>query len=228
MNGKIEFEKIDTLGLNLKNFLEEVKKNYRPFDPGNYLYKKLMAIPFDDYYSKNHLELIYVTLSAWNMNSRGAKLSEFEDFCGSIISKKNEIESLRKYECGKIKAFEIPEILAQIEQLFSSLKLVGTNKNGKEKPRLVTFSKTMHFLLPNLFMPIDRTYTLRFFYNNTNVPQKIAKQFEKHNQIFLAANLFAQKHNLTQYLDTKWNLNKPKIIDNLIIGHQRLQRKGKK
>ena len=77
-------------------------------------------------------------------------------------------------------------------------------------------------------MPIDRTYTLRFFYNNTNVPQKIAKQFEKHNQIFLAANLFAQKHNLTQYLDTKWNLNKPKIIDNLIIGHQRLQRKGKK
>lgn len=225
MTGKIEFEKIDTLGINLKNFLEEVKNNYRPFDPGNYLYKKLMVIPSGDYYSKNHVELIYVTLSAWNMNSRGAKLSEFEDFYDSIVSKKNDIESLRRYECGKIIDSEIPALLTSIDKLFNSLKLVGKNKNGEEKPRLVTFSKTMHFLLPNLFIPIDRTYTLRFFYNHTNISKKIEKQLEKHNQILLAANQFSKKHDLHPYIDTNWNLNIPKIIDNLIIGYQRLQRR---
>ena len=41
--------------------------------------------------------------------------------------------------------------------LFEKLNLVKT------KSPLVTFSKTLHFFLPNLVVPIDRRYTCDFF-----------------------------------------------------------------
>ena len=48
-------------------------------------------------------------------------------------------------------------ILHELKTLFENMKV--TNSNSK----LVSFSKTLHFLLPNLVMPMDRANTLPFF-----------------------------------------------------------------
>lgn len=144
--------------------LNEVKGNYRPYDPGNYLYREVCKErDINRKFEDRFIELIYVTLSAWNMNSRGAKLSDFEEFRGSIKTNKKHIMDLSGYRIEEIREIEFENIIKILENLFNDLKLVGKNKNDKEKPRLVTFSKTMHFLLPDLIVPIDRTYTLIFF-----------------------------------------------------------------
>ena len=93
----------------------------------------------------------------------------------------------------------------------------------KTKSPLVTFAKTMHFFLPNLVVPIDRRYTCNFF----KVYPNRKKGFEKEMQLLDFINLqkafmmFSKSFNLSLYVDpySVWNLNIPKVIDNMIIGH---------
>jgi hypothetical protein len=97
------------------------------------------------------------------------------------------------------------------------LNLVATGK-----PILVTASKTLHFFMPNLIVPIDRKYTLNFFNGNESVPTKIEKQFQVFIKIQREFSLFSATHDLTAYKDERWNLTIPKVMDNMIIGFMKL------
>lgn len=204
--------------------LDNTEKKYRVYDPGNYLYRLLMKESLENKFSKEGCELIYSTLASWNMNSRGAKLSEFKEFHKSINDFKKEIIELDKFKLGEISQNKFNEYSVQVETLFNNLKLVGCNVNkiGKktsEKPRLVTFSKTLHFLLPNTVMPIDRKYTLNFFTNKTDFSKSLDKQFEIFINCQKTANEFIQKNKaIIKYKNSVWNLNLPKTVDNIIIG----------
>lgn len=115
------------------------------------LYNKLITY-HGDKFNRDFIELVYVTLDAWNMNSRGAKLLEFGKFENSILDNKNLLLKLKKFNIRNIElAFD------DLHELFNKLKLVET------KAPLVTFTKTLHFMLPELVVPIDRKYTLSFF-----------------------------------------------------------------
>jgi len=221
-----QIQKIQNL-LEIKKCIEEVKTNYRPYDPGNYLYKQLLKTKqIKDKFTDKYIELIYTTLSAWNMNSRGAKLANFDVFLKTLQSNKHKIIPLSKFKLHNLDNPE--EILAKLHELFDCLELVGTNHNGDSKPLLVTFSKTMHFLLPDLIVPIDRSYTLKFFYNNTLVPKLRSKQFNKFMQLFKLFLEYASTHSeLKSKIDKNWNQNIPKIIDNIIIGYVRRHKEAK-
>ena len=93
------------------------------------------------------------------MNSRGAQLVDINDFKTNLNNYAIDIESLKKYSIEDLseKNDKAEKIFNQLKNLFENLKLTNT------KTKLVTFSKTMHFLLPNLIVPIDRKYTLKFF-----------------------------------------------------------------
>lgn len=209
----------------IRTVLKEVKTNYRPYDPGWYLYLKLCKQKkFNDKFKREFIELVYVTLSAWNMNSRGAKLSDFKTFKSSIIKNKNRIIRLARHRIENLSEAEYHDVIKTLENLFYELKLVGINKKGREKPRLVTFSKTMHFFVPNLVTPIDRTYTLRFFYDNTSISTNLPSQFKKFREIFRDTYEFSKKARLYSNLDNSWNQNLPKLMDNLIIGYMKNRR----
>jgi hypothetical protein len=78
----------------------------------------------------------------------------------------------------------------------------------------------MHFLLPNLCIPIDRKYTLNFFYNNTYLNSK--KEFEIYTQINKLFLKIYNTHDLSVYLENGmiiWNTTIPKILDNIVIGY---------
>jgi len=156
---------------------------------------------------------VYVTLSAWNMNSRGAKLQDFEVLKKSIIKSKKTFHDLSAYTLKDMNNQIARELL---EKLFNNLYLVAEGK-----PPLVTFSKTMHFFLPDLIGPIDRTYTMRFFYNNTNVPSSITNQFKRFMDIEIEYCNLAKEFKLSKYKDKVWNRTIPKIVDNMIIGYLR-------
>lgn len=89
------------------------------------------------------------------------------------------------------------------------------------KPRLVTYSKTFHFFLPKLFVPIDRKYTLSYFYGNGMVPGSLERQFKRFSELHQEFRRFATNVALVQAVDNSWNGNIPKVIDNIIIGYQR-------
>ena len=179
------------------------------YDDSSELYNRILRFSRNDIGSDEFIELVYNMLIAFKMNSRGAKLCALPDFKKSIKKHADTIQSLAKYKLENVKATD-DTFNETIDSLFDKLHLTQT------KSSLVTFSKAMHFLLPDLFMPIDRRYTLRFFYESTPINQE-----QCFLQVFEQFRAFAQEHHeiLKAQVDKKslWNRNIPKIIDNIII-----------
>jgi len=182
----------------------------REYDAVSELYNRILRSARNDICADERIKLIYEMLIAFKMNSRGARLSEFADFNKSIKKHSDTIESLAKVKLEKVKEAD-DSFRETIGSLFCNLDgLTQTNSS------LVTFSKTMHFLLPDLFMPIDGRYTLRFFYESTPTNQKqcflqVLEQFrqfaQEHHEVLKAQ---VNKH-------SHWNRSIPKVIDNIII-----------
>ena len=181
------------------------------YDEASELYNRILRSSRNDIGSNEFIKLVYDMLVAFKMNSRRAKLSELADFKKSIKKHADTIQSLAKFKLEKVKETD-DSFKETIGFWFDNLCLTQTNA------RLVTFSKTMHFLLPDLFMPIDREYTLRFFYGSTSGNEKrcFLQVFEQFRQ-------YAQKHHaiLKAQVDKRshWNRNIPKVIDNIIIAY---------
>jgi hypothetical protein len=197
---------------NIPRLVEYTTANYRPFDPGQYLYKLITEISNKAKFSDKFIELTYTTLIAWNMNQRGAKLSDFDIFRESLLENKSMILSLKKYKIES--SLNIDLLTHTIKSLFQNLNLVAI-----DKPKLVSISKTLHFFLPDLFMPIDRSYTIKFFYRNTNIHKDYDKQFEIYMEIFKEFNQLSINYDFNKHKDKGWNRNIPKIIDNIIIAY---------
>ncbi len=198
----------------LQSSLTETQKYYRPYDPGSYLYNLLLKYDYKKKFSDEFIELVYVTLSAWNMNSRGAKLNDIKVFKTSIIQSKAFFDKIRNETISNLSNNKSVE--KYLFELFQNIKLVYLNK-----PPLVTFSKTMHFFLPELIVPIDREYTLNYFYGNINVPKEKEKQFKMFIDIESMYSDYANEHNLEIYIDNIWNRSIPKVLDNMVIGYLR-------
>jgi len=200
----------------IKELLDYTNEEYRLYDPGLYLYNLMSNYSFEKKFSDEFIELVYTTLIAWNMNQRKAKLSKFDLFKKSLLDNKNTIQSLEKYRIEELESSDIIE--KPIRSLFEKLDLVD-----KGNPQLVTFSKTLHFFLPNLLMPIDRAYTLTFFYNNHNFSgADVDKQITIYLSVFEQFRQFAKTHRDNDAFkehEKRWNKNLPKMIDNLIIGY---------
>ena len=195
-----------------KKSLNHTSKFYRQYDPGLFLYKLLLNFS-GEFLCDEHIELIYTTLIAWNMNSRGAKLCGYNKFRTMLLKKKDLLQELRTKYIEKLSNEEFVEVSEKIKKLYFSLKISDT------KTQLISFSKTIHFLLPNLVMPIDRKYTLSFFYNKTNVNYK--SQYYDYCEIQKVLHCVSLRYKLSDYLDQNWNLNIPKTFDNAIIGFVR-------
>lgn len=211
----------------INNCLKKVEDEYRPNSAANYLYNLILKEHIDNKYIniKNRcyeeyfIELIWATLDAWNMNSRSAKLADINDFKTNLINNTEAIESLKKYSIEDLseKNDKSKGIFEQLKNLFNKLELTNTDT------KLVTFSKTMHFLLPNLIVPIDRTYTEKFFKLNFNNPKY--EEFDHFTNIESAFGLFASEVNLDDFVrkNSKWCKYKTKIIDNIIIGYVKIE-----
>ena len=198
----------------IKGLLDYTNEKYRPYDPGLYLYILMSEYSFEEKFTDKFIELVYTTLTAWNMNQRGAKLCDFKVFKDSLIDNQSIIESLKGYKIEELDSIDI--LKKPIESLFKNLRLVPES----QKRKLVTFSKTLHFFLPNLLMPIDHTYTLRFF--NQYLSEKENQQIEVYLYVFEQFRLFAKDHKddaSFKVRSERWNKNFPKMIDNIIIAY---------
>jgi hypothetical protein len=203
----------------IERSLEKTKKFYK-YHPGWYLYKKIVSeTNLENKFTDKFIELVYITLIAWNMNSRSAKLANYNTFKNSLKRHKKYFTRLSNCRLEQLSDVDLHKRLeGDARYLFSHLKLVADSK-----PRLVTYSKTFHFFLPQLFVPIDRKYTLTYFYGHSNIPKDIKLQYKRLSNILEKCRIFAKQVDLSQFYDEneEWNANIPKTIDNIIIGYQR-------
>jgi hypothetical protein len=205
----------------ITKYLDKVETRYRCWDAGWYLYRRLMQGGMNRF-STDYLEMAYVLLKAWGMDSRGARLASFDDFKRSIKDSKTEILKLSRLRIEEVDSFKTGSVHETLKHLFGSLKLV---KN--KKPKFVSFAKAMHFLCPDLVPPMDRKYTLGYFGQNQYALQDNERQFQLFIKIMEQYRLFNRKHPLAKRVDkqSRWNLNLPKVCDNIIIGHYLLKEK---
>lgn len=103
------------------------------------------------------------------------------------------------------------ELLKKLRKLFDLLELTAP-----EKPKLVTFSKALHFMVPDLVVPMDNTYTLEFFFRSSAVDPRSFDPFEAALREFRSFSLAHPE--LAGFVDQLSNPNIPKILDNIIIG----------
>lgn len=205
------------------SFFSFVDKNNETYRLDNSLtqYKKII----ERHRSVNNIELILdddyiyhqimITLEAWNMNQRGAKLTTINDFKKSVLKSKTYLTELYNYKLSSLKDNKtITDVLELVDLLFYRLSVMESGR------KIVGVSKALHFLLPDLIMPIDSKYTMDFFYGYNKVSSKPSSEFNDFKNIFNHFIVIIDKLSLneTDVDGDKWNTSLPKLIDNGIIG----------
>jgi hypothetical protein len=166
---------------------------------------------------RTHIGDVYESLGKeFNCAMRGAKLVPFERFLESIRAHKHMIVALTNYRMDGINSNAILlATLGNLKHLFYGLEVVPQN----QKCKLVAVSKTLHFLLPDLVMPVDNAVVLRTF-DKGEIPNDAGKQYD------LFVEVLKEYVDLTVKLGLKqsnsdgqwWNISVPKRIDNAIAG----------
>ena len=128
----------------------------------------------------------------------------FDDFKKNLVSCMPELQQLEEIEGSN--QSDIHRLLRLLNSTYNKMDLMKTNS------KLVSNSKLLHFLFPNICMPMDRNNTLTYFYNNTGESEN------KYLEIIqFSHELMKTNQNLAEFLDNNWNTSIPKLIDNAII-----------
>jgi hypothetical protein len=160
------------------------------------------------------LKKIYETLGKWNMDQRGAQLASFDDFKKSVGFWKEYLIKLYKYKIYENIDNDITKIDEMLEKVFCNLKVMQSRR------RIVGVSKALHFLFPDLVMPIDGKFTMSAIYGYNKFSNDSRKEFINFRQIIMEFIEITDRLQLNQSdVDGEnWNTSVPKLIDNAIIG----------
>ena len=165
--------------------------------------------------SDDFLHSVRATLEKWDMNKRGAKLVDLSTMCLSIRSFEEHLINSYRYRIEDLAESEIEEVSEKIRVLFCGLKIMAT------KRCIVGVSKALHFLLPDLVMPIDSSNTMLAFYGYNRYDNSAEKEFDTFRDIFIKSCKIAKRLELSKsdVSGLRWSCSVPKLIDNAIFGY---------
>jgi len=172
----------------------------------------------------NYLDSLYAMLASWGMHRMGptgAKLAEMEELKKSLSRHARSIQELEYLIITEIEKEQVEHVVHLLWNIISNLKI------GLARTKIVAGSKALHHLLPDLIPPIDRQYTLRFFYNNTSLNRgdEIAfrEMYPRFHQIAVSC-----ESKIESRLGRGMNTSITKVIDNAIVGYGLKHLKKKK
>jgi hypothetical protein len=155
------------------------------------------------------LRKLYLTLQAWGIGVRGSVLVSFEDFERILREKAQDIAAFE----GLVIDDPSLDITGVSERLWRTIDKLGIVTNDA---RIVSGTKALHHLLPELVVPVDRAYTQRFFgLHNPEFQYNQAKFFSRSFRTFVE---IARQTNPAQLVGIGWNSSRTKVIDNAIVG----------
>lgn len=169
------------------------------------------------------LDYLYATLASWGMHRMGpgnAKLVELEDMAESLRDVKGEISGLSSGKIWDIQEGDLDKVASKLWNIISQLRVgIGATK-------IVAGSKTLHHILPELVPPIDREYTIKFFFGHKTLLQEEGIIFSQIYPYFFQIATSCRKE-IEARLSTGMNTSITKVIDNAIVGFGIKHLKGK-
>jgi hypothetical protein len=157
------------------------------------------------------LEALRRTLRAWGIGVRASRLVAEDQFAAALHAAVPVLEGLEPF------AIDGPGLPADIaDRLWAVVESLGVVEN---MAKIVAGTKTLHHLLPDLVVPMDREWTGKFF--GFHLPQW--QKPDSQRKIFtIACTTFtglAQQVHPGQYVTgSGWRTSRTKILDNALIG----------
>lgn len=154
------------------------------------------------------IDALRATLAAWGIGIRGSKLADRERFADELGKR---AESLRALE-------GVPIITADSVHREAVWELVLSLDVVDNEARIVALTKTLHHLLPDLVIPIDRAYTGALL--GWHIPEFQNRQQEIFESGWQLASAVARAVDLEQYVGSgPWHTSVTKVIDNAVVGY---------
>jgi hypothetical protein len=151
---------LDCISRDLKRLLDKTPSVGDDFGgPSVYFHKKALLEQKNNFLGKDHLNMIYAVMPSWGMHrmgSNGAKMVDYNSFEKEILKNKDELFELNNKDYKNVDINKVVELITEKVNV------------SKTKSSLVSSSKVLHHILPNIISPIDRNYSIRFMLKNTD------------------------------------------------------------
>lgn len=196
--------------------------------PSAYFHSKTLALlgqhtsAGDALLNPAFLESLYATLTAWGMHRMGpgdTKLVEFPVLVGSFRMAEQPIRTLSNLRLADLRMAEVQTVSEQIWSVISGLNI------GCGLTKIVAGSKALHHVLPALVPPIDREYTIRFFFHHKTLSQGDEVAFRKIYPRFHRIAVECREQ-IQGRIGRGMNTSATKVIDNAIVGFVRSRLKN--
>lgn len=153
---------------------------------------------------------VVAVLHEWGLDRRGSKLVNRKEFSRALLKALPTMEPLESV------AIDDDDLPADVPlKIWRVIYNLGVTKN---KAKIVAGTKTLHHLLPDLVVPMDRTWTGRFF----GIDDWQSGQRQTFLTIFRAFRFIAtQAHQQKFVTGHRWRTSQTKLIDNAVMGYCR-------
>ena len=132
--------------------------------PSKYFSQEALKAYNNNFLGERHLEMIYATLTSWGMHrmgKSGSKMPDYDVFVKSINNNKKELTDLSNKKIEGLPKNELKKLLLIIDNICfgdECHRLAGSTTGS----RIVSASKILAHILPDLVPPIDREYTAKY------------------------------------------------------------------
>jgi hypothetical protein len=159
-------------------------------------------------------DYLYATLTSWGLHRMGphnTKLIDIDEFKNSVRKQKNSLTTLWGISIYDLSIDDAPNMARTLWKLFSAIQV------SIAEAKIVSCSKALHHILPNLMPPIDRQYTYRFFYNRNSLSISEEDALEEmYLRLYVIA--FANRKKIDNWIGNVFNTSETKVLDNAIVG----------
>jgi hypothetical protein len=205
------YSNLKELKSGLKDYFPQIESVAKSFGhPPMYFHHKALQEMENHFLKFSHIEAIYAMLPAWGMQKWG-KIVAFENFSGQIEKRKSQLVELKNKNLSEVDIDELSKLLVSLQ--FS-----------ESNSYLVSSSKVLHHIIPNLVCPIDRQHSISFLLqdkNNFHGGVIINGKEEDYAKIYLSGMrdfIEENKTVLEKHVDKNtFNTSLTKIFDNLIM-----------
>jgi hypothetical protein len=150
------------------------------------------------------------TLRAWGIGVRASRLVPADDFAAALLAALPRMEDLEPLAIDG----ELPADTA--DRLWFLVSSLGIVQNSA---KIVSGTKALHHLLPDLVVPMDRAWTGTFFQFHLPEWQEPASQHRIFGLAYARFIEIARQVPVQQYATGQgWRTSRTKVIDNAIIG----------
>lgn len=188
--------------------------------PSWYFHYKALAkrhprtIP-DLLYDDEFFDLLYGTLTAWGLHRMGpgnTKLREIDEIRRSFQQQAHQLGKLAGLRITSVAVKDAPSVARAVWSVLTRLRV------SIAEVQIVANSKALHHVLPDLVPPIDREYTLNFFYDRNMLSIREADAFVEIYVLFHRI-ATANASEIMTRVGRQWHTSETKVVDNAIIGY---------